>query len=374
MRIFRTLTTCLLLLFATGLSFTASAESSQRKYRIAVIIPLTGQVASLGNYVKRGIDLSYEGLSKEKKDAIELVYEDDQFDPSKTVTAYRNLKGNGGVDAVFVIGSPTANAIGPILERDKTILLAIGASDPTIAVGKKFSFIHWVIPSVLGEKLAPELKRRDFKRIAFVAAEASGAIADTDAAIDSLKKIGLQDRIAYHQTFAKGETDFRSAMVQMRDKKVDAVVALLFPGALSSFAKQFKSMQLSAELIGMETFEDEGEVKAANGALLGAWYVNASDPTDQFVNDYKARYNEHPGWGTGNGYDSLRLITDAVTSVGTDNEKVRDFLASVKDYSGASGRFSSSGDNRFTLPAALKKITINGFEPLLASAGSKTEG
>jgi branched-chain amino acid transport system substrate-binding protein len=370
MRIFKTISACLIAIFVGSTLFSASADTPQRKYRIAVIIPLTGPVASLGLYVKRGIDLSYEGLPKETRALVDITYQDDQFDPIKTVTAYRGLKGSSSVDAVFVIGSSTANALSPILERDKTILLAIGASDPTIAVGKKFSFIHWVIPSVLGEKLAPELKRRDFKRIGFISAESSGAIADTEAAIESLKKIGLGDRIVYHQTFDKGETNFQSAFVQLRDKKADAVVALLFPGALSSFAKQFKAMQLPAELVGMETFEDEGEVKAAQGALLGAWYVNASDPTDEFVQEYKARYNEHPGWGTGNGYDSLRLVVNAVKSVGTDNNKVREYLGSIKDYSGATGKFSSSGDNRFTLPAALKKITDKGFEPLLAPLSS----
>ena len=92
MQIFKALTTCLLLLLATGLSCVASAESPHRKYRIAVIIPLTGPVASMGNYVKRGIELSYGGLPKEKQNALEIVFQDDQFDPTKSVTAYRHLK------------------------------------------------------------------------------------------------------------------------------------------------------------------------------------------------------------------------------------------------------------------------------------------
>ena len=36
----------------------AFAQSTPRPYRVAVIVPLSGQVASLGSYVKRGIDLA----------------------------------------------------------------------------------------------------------------------------------------------------------------------------------------------------------------------------------------------------------------------------------------------------------------------------
>lgn len=232
----------------------ASADNAA-KYRIAVIIPLSGNVASLGNYVKKGIDLSYGALPQQLRNRISLIYEDDQFDPTKTVTAYRKLAATSGADAVFVVGSTPANALGPILEKERKILIAIGASDPSIAVGKEYSFIHWVIPSILGDSLAAELANRNLQRIGVVSAEASGSIADMNAALSSLKERGLADRVVYTQTFSKDETDYRTAIQQLRQKRVDAIVAVLFPGSLSSFAKQLRRAHMRAELVGMETFE-----------------------------------------------------------------------------------------------------------------------
>ena len=343
----------------------ARAEPARVTYKIAVIIPLTGPVSSLGQYVKNGIDLALDALPKEQKDAIEVTYDDDQWDPLRTLSAYRKLKREGGADAVFVIGSPTANALVPITEKDKTILIGIGASDPTIAVGRQYSFIHWVTPAVLGETLATELKRRNFKKIALIVNEVSGALADMNGLREALSENGLADRIVYHQTFLREVTDYRTAVAQMKHSKADAVVAALFPGPLSAFAKQFRAAGLSAELIGIETFEDESEVKASEGALNGAWYVNASDSSSEFIAAYKAKYKEHPGWGTGNGYDSLTLIAQAVAKAGPSSDKLRDYLRSVKDHQGACGVYSASGDNRFTLPAALKRITDKGFVPYL---------
>ncbi len=349
---------CLLLIIVTP----KHALSEPEKFRIAAILPLSGQVATLGTYVRKGIDLALESLPSSERDALEVVYVDDQFDPVKTIGAYRQLKATGKVNAVFVVGSPPANTLGPITEKEKTLLVAIGASDPSIAVGKTYSFIHWVTPPVLGEKLAREMIKRDLKKIAFVVADVTGAIADADAAIEALKERGAGNRVVYRQDFIKNTTDYRSALTKIRHEKADAVVAVLFSGALASFAKQFQQMRIPAELVGMETFEDEAEVKASNNALVGTWYVNASDNTKDFIDAYKRKYNEHPGWGAGNGFDSLKLVSSAVHKAGLNNDKIRDFLREVKNYSGATGTYSASGDNRFTLPAALKRVTKDGFE------------
>lgn len=355
---------CMCSFVAVFLGGVVDGQAEVRRYRIAVILPLTGPVAALGEYVKSGVDLAYEQLPNERKALIDVQFADDEFNPVKTVTSYRELKAKGAVDAVFVLGSPPALALGPITERDGVLLIAIGASDPSIAVGKEYSFIHWVIPPVLGEVLVNEFQRRNLQRIAFVSANASGTLADRDAAVAALRNKGMGDRIVYSQDFMQGETDYRAAIAQIKAVKADAVVSILFPGALSAFAKQFRQSGAAAELVGMETFEDEGEVKAAAGALEGAWFVNASDPHSEFIATYKARFRRHPGWGVGNGYDSLNLIIEGLVSGKRDANAMRDHLRAIRDYRGAMGVYSSSGDNRFNLPAMLKRVTALGFTAL----------
>jgi len=350
-------------LFCTGGSAFAR-DLAVKPYRIGVIMPFSGPVASLGNYLRNGIELSLAGLPAEKRKLIEVVFEDDQFEVPKTISAYQKLSAVGDLDAVFVLASPPANALAPILERKKQVLLAIGASDPTIVQGREFSFVHWVIPAKLGALLAKELQRREFKRIAFVTSEVSGALADTAATVAALEELELEQRIAANLTFPREQTDFKTDIAKLKRVKPDAVIVVMFPGSLSAFVRQARDANLGAEIVGMETFEDESEVKAAQGALLGTWYVNASDPTPEFVAQYKRRYGEHPGWAAANAFDSLNLITDAAAASGGTAEGVRDYLRAVNEYSGGAGSYSASGDNRFTLPAALKQITEQGFVPL----------
>lgn len=352
----------------TAVLLIAPNISEAEPFKVAAILPLSGQLSKLGNNIRQGIELAFDSLPQEQRQQLEIVFEDDQFQPENTIAAYRKLKSGGGVDAVFVAGSPPANALGPITEKDQVLLFALVASDPTIALGKEFSFIHWVTPAVLGEKLADEIQQRQFKRIAFIVAEVSGAIADGDSAIAALKGKGLGERIVYHQTFRKDDTDYRSALLQVKQKKADAVVAVIFPGALAAFAKQFRDLRVGAELIGMESFEDRDEVIASDGALVGAWYVNAANTTSEFSKDFQARFGEPPGWGAGNGYDALVLLAAALRDVGPAEIRIRDYLRSVKNFPGATGTFSASGDNRFTLPAALKRVTPTNFEEISTSS------
>ncbi|MCO6432456.1 MAG: ABC transporter substrate-binding protein [Deltaproteobacteria bacterium] len=192
-------------------------------------------------------------------------------------------------------------------------------------------------------------------------------MADTSAAVEALKEAGAGDRIVYNQTFLSDQTDYRTAIAAIKAKKADAVVLVLFPGALSSFFKQARQLKLEAEITGMETFEDEAEVKAAGGAMENAWYVNASDPSDQFAAEFAAKYGLQPGWAAANACDSVSLLADAVAHAGPNRDKVRDFLATVKDYGGAAGTYSASGDNRFLLPAALKRVEAGKFIKIGAS-------
>lgn len=337
-----------------------SAESET--YRIAAIIPLSGQIASLGNYVKNGIELAISELSPEQRKKVSIVYEDDQFNPTNTISAYRRLNSFEKLDAVIVLGSPTAKALSHISENDETILIAIGASDATIVHQKRYTFIHWVTPEALGDKLVQGIINKDLKRIAFVVSEVEGAIAAADGVSNALKEEGKSEFIVYRQNFPLDQTDFRTALLRIKQRNADAVVVVLFPGSLSLFAKQFQVMQLPAELIGIETFEDEAEVKASNGALNGTWYANASQGTSEFVSQYRKRFGTQPGWGAANAYDTIKLISAATKQVGSSGDKISDFLRNVKNYKGAAGTYSATGDNRFTLPASLRVVTDKGFE------------
>ena len=357
----------LILLLIGCFAILSDLAAEEHRYRIGAIIPLSGQLASMGNYVHHGIELGLASLPPEQRARIEVVFEDDQFDPRKTLAAYQKLSLEKPLDAVIVVGSAPALALAPVTERNKEILIAVGASDPTVVKERRFTFTHWITPKMLGERLAQELLSRNFQRIAFLTTATAGAIADMDAAMEALWRKKADSRVIVNERFLQEQTDFRTTIAKLAAKNPDVVVLALAPGSLSSFVKQARELKLPGEIAGVETFENEAEVKAAEGALTGAWYVNASDPSDKFIRQYKESNGEYPGWASANGYDAITLLAQAVYANGEESEKIRNFLYDLKDFKGAAGQYSASGDGRFLLPPALKRVTEAGFVSIQSS-------
>ncbi len=364
LRILATILPPFLFLVISSVSANANANDRDRPYHIALIAPLSGPVAFLGEQVRKGATLALESLDPLVRNKITFTVKDDQFDPKQTLAAYYQLEVQGGVDAVIVVGSPPANALAPIIEKKDQVLVAVAASDPEIVKERTKSFIHWVIPSELAKPLVDEILRRDYRKIGLIAAEVSGTLADINAVEAELSLRGHGDRIAYKAAFLRDELDFKSAINTMKVKKVDGVIAVLFPPSVSIFAKQLRQLQLKAELIGMETFEDEAEVKAAAGALEGAWFVTAAHPSSSFAEKFRARWGDGPGIASGNGYDAITMVAQGVSESKLSVEAMSQYLHTKSDFTGACGTYSASGDNRFTLPAALKRVQGTTFPHL----------
>jgi branched-chain amino acid transport system substrate-binding protein len=354
----------LIILFLNGL-FPGAGICEKRELRIGLITPLSGTYSALGNYVKNGIKLGLSELNSDISSQVKLFIEDDGWSVSRSVSAYQKLKLTEKIDVVIAVGSAVGNALAPLAEKDQIPFVAIGASDSNVAKGRKFAFTHWVSPEAEAIKLADEIKRRDYKRFAFIGAEHEGVIAVRDALNSVFNASGITERLVLNELFLATETDFRTFIAKARQKQVDVVIVCLFSGGpLASFAKQARVQGLKVDLAGMEMFEDEREVKASDAALVGHWYVNADVATPAFEKAYRAKYNEHPGWAAANGYDVINLFVKAFRKYGNDRSMYASFLANLADYQGAAGTYSATGDNRFTLPAAVKVVTMDGFKKL----------
>lgn len=354
---------CLLMLFIGSEVFAQDAQP-EKKISVGVILPLSGSAASFGEGIRQAIELAYARLPLEKRDRINLVIEDDGFITARSVSAFQKLVSRDNIEIVFVVGSGAGHGVAPIAQSKGIPMIAIGASDSKIVKGRDYAFLHWVAPEFEAKVLVDEIVRRDYKRLSLVTSEQEGQIAIYDAIIKELEEHGIKDRVVLDERYITDEVDFRTYVTKARSNKVDGAIVILLPGTVSLFAKQMRNGGVLSDLIGLEIFEDENEVKASQGALIGQWYVNSDAATDEFVNSYKARYVRSPGLGGANGYDVLNLVADAVYKFGHNMDGVKKYLATIKDYHGATGVYSATGDNRFTLPAAVKIVTKDGFEKL----------
>jgi branched-chain amino acid transport system substrate-binding protein len=331
---------------------------------VAVILPLSGDAANIGIALQNGAQLAEESLAPAVRSRIALHFEDDRLDPKETISAYNKLAGEHRLAAAITASSGTSSALAPITEQHGVPLIAI-ASDPQIIAGRRHSVLLWVTPAAECAAIIPELKRRGYKSLARIASQQVGAIA-ISAEFDLQSDGAFQ--ISPDEQFPLDVKDFRSFIARLHSRTdLDGILVTLLPGQLSAFAVQVRQAGIQVPLIGWEMFEDIGEVKAANGALLGNWYVNSDDVDGDFLKRYSARFPGAPSYAAANAYDAVMLIARSLEQHST----LDTVLHTVRNFHGAIGTYSASGHSTFTIPAALKEVTAEGFKKFGDGAAKK---
>ena len=324
--------------------------------KIGVILPITGPSATLMFYVKNAIELARDDLPQMEKEKVELYFQDDALQNTNSLTAYQQLVEIKKVDVLLIVTSGTGAVLAPLAEKKKIPMIIIGASDVSLVNKRRYSFIHWIPPRTEAKAIVQEIKNRGYKRLATIAVEHQGALAAYNAVKDVLREEGLGENILIDQVFTLNELEFSAILPKLRSQNIEGIVPLLFGAGLSTFAKKARSQGVTAAFVGLETFADTDAIKAAGGALEGAWFVTGTDGHAEFAKHYEDNFHLAPGWAAANGYDSFGLIIAGWRRGDGDKERLVDYLATVKDYEGALGRYSATGDQLFELGIAAKVV------------------
>jgi branched-chain amino acid transport system substrate-binding protein len=340
------------------LSMLVGKVYAEDKLKIGVILPLTGEAASVGESVKNGMEIGLEKISLNAREQLEFTYEDDGLAAKNSISAFQKLTSSKKLDVLVNISSGTAKVLSPLAEQNKVSFIAV-ASDSKVSQGKKYVFNFWITPEEEVSVAIPEALKRGYKKIARIVSLQDGALA-IKSAFDKSNNGRLQ--VVLDEEYVGDVKDFKSYLTKLRTHKdIDAIMVVLLPGQCGIFAKQARQLGIKQDLFGFETFEDSNEVKVSGNALVGQWYVNTDDPDNKFIQEYRKRFPSASLLAASTGNDIVLLLGAAIDR-GYKKDNFHEFLSTLNDFSGVLGTYSASGDNRFTIPAVVKVVTKDGFE------------
>ncbi len=334
-----------------------SIQTEKPTITIGYIAPLSGGVAFLGEGVKNAAELALADLqSKNTKYNYKLIFEDNAFSPAKTASAAQKLISIDHVDALVTVASNAGGVANPIAEKAQVVHIGI-ASDPNIAKGT-YNFIDWTPPNEEVAVFVDQMKKRNIKKVAVFGQQISGII----AVVDELKKQvqGTDMQIVSEDISNPGDKDFRTAIKKAEAANPDYFVMIMFSPELEIATKQTKELGIKTPMTAIEAFElsDHPEL------FEGLWYVNAADPTHEFVNAYQTKYGKNATIATPNAYDILGLIAAAAeTFDGKTKPSTTDLanaLAHVQGYSGALGNNIGINSNHIVVSKAVVRMIKNG--------------
>ncbi len=274
-----------------------------------------------------------------------LVLRDDNFDWQKAKSIALEFSDTPEMSAVVgYYDDSVAIKASPVYEASRLLHIIAGAnSTPMTARG--FQYIIRTIVS--SDKIARSLARmsvdRGYKKIALIWEE--DAYGEDLAYQYHVALDALGAEMVYQWSYSRERADFRMPVNELKGIDADMIFfAGLEPWA-GDFLRMARGVGLKNEIVG--AFSDTPEMRARAGrGLEGSMYfdeyeINSERPQNQeFVRKFRARFRRDPDTWAAQGYDTLRILAQAVRTTGSANPLDLSYAIKFMDtWEGANGRY-----------------------------------
>lgn len=346
-----------------------SATAQHQAFKFGISAPLSGVLAEYGAAVRNGVILAIaDNPETLNPKAIEIIYEDSQWDPKTAIAAFNALKDIKKVSLIYNWGNPTSEAVAPVAEQYKVPLLAM-SSDYAITKNKKY-IIRTVPPAAaIGKMLAEHLRKKGYKRLGIVSAENSyvrGLYEGVKAEYtEQGESVDLIEQIALDQQ------DFKSLVVKIKNRPYDALGVFLISGQVSSFFKQSAVQGLHLPTFGADFFGSQTEINAAGESINGSVFPDLG-VTKEFQARYLKRFgNDIQIAFAANAYDVATMVGTLFGSSDSSSLTPDQIVAQIKlmkEFKGAHGTYryeeSAACGPMMATPIAIKGIENNSIVEL----------
>lgn len=345
--------------------------------KIGSASPLTGSQAHIGIDIRNGVQLAIEDLNAMgveiggKKARFELVYEDDEANPTKATTVAQKL-----VDAkvAAVVGHFNSGASIPaskVYADGGVPQISPSSTNPDYTLkGFKTTFRVVAHDGQQGPSLAGfavnNLKAKNIAVIDDSTAYGQGLADNFEA---KAKTLGAKIIAREHTT--DKDTDFKAILTRIKGKKPDLIMFGGIDPQAGPMIKQMKELGIKATFIGGDGMQTPNFIKLAGEAAEGAIASNPGLPKDQmpggkvFLEKYKAKFNQDVELFAPMGYDAVFVFVEAMKRAGSADPAK--FLPEIgkTDYQGIIGpiAFDDKGDLKVG-PITIYVVKGGKWEPL----------
>jgi ABC-type branched-subunit amino acid transport system substrate-binding protein len=345
------------------LSITALLYTPQvrAQARVGVSAPLTGFLAEYGTSIVRGIELAKLEHSAQKNPP-EFILEDNQFDSSLAISAFRSLVDVKKVRSLYTWGEPVLYATAPLIERAH--LPSYSLSNDDIPARNTRSILNLQVPpEEYAQLILSTLRKQGHKTFGIIITQDLFTEAMARGFRASLKP---DEKLLVDEQILPDLNDFRSIIAKLTSKKVTALGLYLQTGQVGLFARDARKAGIKSQLFGSDTFESTTEVKLSEGALHDGLFTNFKVPSEfqqkvakSYPDESKFSFVWHSYIFATASYkvfaDSKILATDEVD---------KNYLNAFKDL-GMNEKLSAQKMRYLDMPIAVRVVTKQGgFEDL----------
>ena len=354
-------------LFAFGL-IVSPALAFKGTYKVGAVFSVTGRTSFLGDPEnKTALMLAEEinnagGINGNK---LELIVYDTEGDATKTNLAVKKLINKDKVCAVIGPSlSGTSLAVLPVAEQNETPLISCAASYKIVHNEKTGKPYKWVFKTPQTDTMAVEaiytqLKKRGLNKIAIMSVTSGFGASGRGELIKLAPKYGMN--IVADEKYGPKDTDMTAQLTKVKGLAPQAIVNWSVGPTQVVVLRNVRDLGMrSIPFYQSHGFGSRKNIELAAGAAegvfcpLGACNIAELLPnnhpqkkvTMKYHKDYMAKYNEPLSSFGGHAWDALYMVKQALSSVGDDKAKIRDYLENnIKNFVGQHGIFNFSPDD-----------------------------
>lgn len=325
-------------------------NSGKPVVKIGLIYPMTGAMGHVGKDVAKIARFAVDEHNKNPNNqfSYQLIMEDDQLNPSQTMSIAQKLINLDGVDLIISSWSNPSVAIKPLM-KDNNIIQFASTYRHDLSDGiHSFNFSATTRDMV--DNTLNFLKKTNAQKVALLFQDISGNAEILSNLIPKLEKDGIQyDKHYFQGTELDG---FKTMIYKIKSEGYDAVLMSGLSPAIVLLAKEMKIQNMDIPVLGFDIvsvtnydftyfdkFYDVGKV----GNIEWEKKMGITHADAVYI------------------YDMLNIIVSTYEKAAQAGQipNPQQFvkqLMSVRDYNGLVGKVHLNDDGLFLLPTYLKQI------------------
>jgi len=333
---------------------------------------LTGKDATFGISTQNGVAMAVDAVNKSggllgKK--IRVIVEDDQGQSEQALSVVTKLITKDKVIAVLgEVASTNTLTAAPVAQKSGIPMISPSSTNVAVTpIGDYISRVCFIDPfqgMVMAKFAANTLKMKNVAILRDLKSAYSVGLAD--AFIENFTKMG--GTIVTDQSYSGGDPDFSAQLTSIKSKNPDGVFVPGYYSEVGLIARQAKKLGLTVPLMGGDGWDSPKLQEIGGIALNGSYFSNhyaADDPNpviQQFVTEYRKRFNQTPDGLAALGYDAANVLFDSIRRANsTEGPKLRDAINQTKDFQGVTGKITINKDRNADKPAVVLEIKDGKF-------------
>lgn len=353
-------------------TFSACTKKESNIIKIGAILPLSGPVSNLGQWVKNGMDIAVSevnssgGISGKN---IQIVYADSKADPKEGLSAFTQMLNTDNPPVYISAMTGVTNALIPVVDKNKRVLFATTVSASGMTEKSPWVRRLFITADIDAKTMAQyAAEKLGLKKVAIILVNDDMGLSFAGVFKTVFEAAG--GKVVGEEVFEKGNTDFRSTLAKLKKIAPEGLYIVGYDNNLGVLPQQIREAKIKSTILSIGTLGQPNVLAQAGASLEGVYFTTTefsaeaprTEQAKRFADSYNAAYKNPANYFSSFAYDSVKIIAETMRSSGSEPEAIRSGILKVNSYGGVTGIITVKPNGDADFPMVVKKISNGKIE------------